>query len=35
VREEHERQYAAEQRSGKTGATKVRDGVQLGVPAMY
>jgi double-strand break repair protein MRE11 len=31
VREERERQYVAEQRSGKTGGVKVCDGVLLGV----
>jgi hypothetical protein len=34
VREERERQYAAEQRSGKTGGTKVCDSVRSGVPTI-
>lgn len=35
VREERERQYAAEQRSGKTGGAKVCDSVQSGIPTIY
>jgi hypothetical protein len=34
VREERERQYAAEQRSGKTGGAKVCDSVRSGIPTI-
>jgi hypothetical protein len=35
VREERERQYVAEQRSGKTAGVKVCDGVLAGILTMY